>query len=88
MGESDHLPGEPDEDHGGFHPSGKQVGGAIIAVVLLVFIAVNSTSTEVSLIFFSPTLPLWLVLAVTALLGFGVGMLVGGRRTKARMSRK
>ncbi|MEZ5237912.1 MAG: hypothetical protein R2716_02800 [Microthrixaceae bacterium] len=41
-----------------------------------------------SLVFFTATLPLWAVLAVTALVGFGIGMLFGGRRTKAKMARR
>lgn len=89
-GRSDH----PDGDFGantdadeGFRPSRRQIVGGIIAVVLLVFIAVNNQTTDVSFVFFEASLPLWVVLAVTALLAFGIGMLFGSRRTKRKLMR-
>lgn len=84
MGDSDHLPGGPDGKSGGFRPSGRQVGGAVIAVLLIVFIAANSKVVPVSLVFVSVDLPMWMVLAITALFGMGVGMLLGARRAKAK----
>jgi uncharacterized integral membrane protein len=84
MGDSDHIPGGPDDNSAGFRPSGRQIGGGIIAVLLIVFIAANSKMVEVSLVFVSATLPLWVVLSGTALLGVGVGMLLGSRRAKAK----
>lgn len=84
MGDSDHIPGGPDEHSEGFRPSGRQIGGAIIAVLLIVFIAANSKTVSVNLVFVTADLPLWLVLAVTALLGLGVGMLLGSRRARAK----
>ena len=71
-----------------FRPSGRQIVGVVIAVVLLVFIAVNNEDVSVSFLFFETNLPLWLVLAGTALLGVGVGMMLGTRRTKAKLARK
>ncbi len=69
-------------------PSGRQVGAGILVVVLLVFIASNSDSTQISMLGASVELPLWVVLAATALVGFGIGMVVGSRRAKARLRRK
>lgn len=88
MGDSDHLPGEPDGGSEGFRPKPRQVMGAIVALLLVVFIAANSKSTKVSLVFFTATLPLWVVLAVTAVVGVAVGMLLGARRTKAKIARR
>ena len=65
-----------------FRPSGRQIVGAIIAVLLLVFIVTNTDDAEVTLFVTTVTLPLWLVLAVTALLGVVVGIGLGARRTK------
>jgi uncharacterized integral membrane protein len=67
-----------------FRPSGRQVVGAIIAVLLLVFIITNRDSAEVSLVVTDVTLPLWLVLAITVLLGVVVGMAIGSHRAKRR----
>jgi drug/metabolite transporter (DMT)-like permease len=80
---SDEVPGGAGGE--GFRPSGRQILGGVVAVVLIVFIAVNSESTEVSFVFFTATMPLWIVLAVTAVLGIGIGMVLGTRRTKARL---
>ena len=76
--------GVPSEEPGGFQVTGRQVVGGLIAVLLIVFIGFNSETTPVSLIFFTVTLPLWIVLAGTALLGVGIGMLLGGRRAKRK----
>jgi len=76
--------GRPEPTSGGFRPSGRQILGAVVAVLLIVFIAANNESVEVSLVFFKATLPLWVVLAVTALLGVVVGVGVGTRRTKRK----
>lgn len=81
---SDEVPGE---GGGGFQPTGRQILGAVVAVVLVVFIAANNDDTQVSLVFFDATLPLWIVLAITALLGVGIGMVIGTRRTKAKLRR-
>ena len=71
----------------GFEVTPRRVVGALVVVLLIVFIAVNSDQTEVSFIVFSTTLPLWIVLAGTAALGVAVGMLLGSRRARARMLR-
>ncbi len=73
-----------DADAGGFRPSARQVGGGVIALLLLVFIFSNNETVEVSLLLIAPTLPLWTVLGLTALAGFLVGMLLGGRRAKRK----
>ena len=68
----------------GFRPTGRQIGGGIVAVVLVIFIAANTDDATINLIFTKVTLSLWLVLAGTALLGVLVGIGIGTRRTKRR----
>jgi uncharacterized integral membrane protein len=67
-----------------FRPSGRQIGGGVIAVLLLVFIVTNTDDANVTLFFTDVTMPLWLVLAITAVLGVLVGMGLGARRTKRK----
>lgn len=88
-GRSDHPGGDfgdsSDGEGDGFRPTRRQIIGAVVAVALLVFIAVNNKTTDVSFVFFEASLPLWAVLAVTAVLAFGIGMLFGSRRTKRKL---
>jgi len=51
----------------------------------VILIAANSGPTSVSLVVTSVTMPLWLILTITALLGMGIGMLLGSRRARARL---
>jgi uncharacterized integral membrane protein len=76
--------GRPEPKEPGFRPSGRQIVGAVIAIVLIVFIATNTDDANVTLIFFDVEWPLWLVLAVSAVLGVLVGMGIGARRTKRK----
>jgi uncharacterized integral membrane protein len=71
----------------GFRPSGRQIGAGVLALVLVLFIAVNNDDTEINFVFKTFTLPLWLVLAGTALIGVLVGMGIGARRTKRKYMR-
>lgn len=71
--------GESDTGDTGFHPSAKQIGGAILAFVLVVFVLQNTDSTSITLLVFDVTFPLWLVLAGTILLSIGIGYLLGSR---------
>lgn len=67
-----------------FRPSGRQIVGAVIAIVLLIFIVTNTEDANVTVLVTTVTLPLWLVLAGTAVLGVLVGMGLGARRTKRK----
>lgn len=62
--------------------SGRAVGGIIIAVVLIVFIAINRDETEVSFLFFTTTMQLWIALTIAAVAGFVAGFLVSRKRYK------
>lgn len=67
-----------------FRPSGRQIVGVVIAIVLLIFIVTNTEDANVTMVVTTVTLPLWLVLAGTAILGVLVGMGLGARRTKRK----
>lgn len=67
-----------------FRPSGRQIVGGVIAVALLVFIVTNTDDAHVSLIVRTVTMPLWIALAGTAILGVLVGIGLGARRTKRK----
>ena len=73
-----------DHPGSGFRPSGRQVAAGVIALLLVIFIASNTKQVEITFILTSVTMPLWLVLAVTAGLGVLVGMGLGARRTKRK----
>lgn len=84
MSHSDHPSEDPDGE-AGFKPTPRQIIGVLVAIVLVVFIAVNSEDASVSLIVTTVNMPLWLVLAITALVGVGIGMMLGSRRAKAKL---
>jgi uncharacterized integral membrane protein len=69
---------------GGFRPSGRQILGGMVGLVLILFIAFNNDDAPVNLIVTKVTMPLWVVLGGTALLGFLVGLAFGARRTKRK----
>ena len=73
-----------DPERSGFQPSARQIGGGLIALVLIVFVVSNRAETTVEFLGFDVTLRLWLILAITAVLGALVGALLGARRQKRR----
>ena len=64
--------------------SGRTIGGLVIAGLLIVWILVNRDPVEVSFIVTTATVPLWLVLAIAAVLGAATGFLVGRKRYRSR----
>jgi len=68
--------------------NGWLIGGGILLVLLIIFIAQNTAETHFKFLFWSFTLPLWLVLVITALVAFVVGQFAllwrRHRRRKAR----
>ena len=68
--------------------NGWLIGGGILLVLLVIFIAQNTAETHFKFLFWSFTLPLWLVLVITALVAFVVGQFAllwrRHRRRKAR----
>jgi uncharacterized integral membrane protein len=65
--------------------NGFLIGGGILLVLLLIFIFQNTADTQFKFLFWSFTLPLWLVLVITALVAFVILM---WRRHKRRQARR
>jgi uncharacterized integral membrane protein len=74
------------ENHG-FRLNTKQFVGILIAIVLVIFIVSNRERQTVDFLFVEFTVPLWLILTVTALLGAAVGALALSRRQKRQARR-
>lgn len=66
----------------GQRPSGRVLVGVALAVLLVLWVAVNRNDVEVSFILFQASLPLWMALTLAALLGAAAGQLVGRRRRR------
>lgn len=62
--------------------SGRAIGGIIIAVLVIVFIAINREQTQVNFVFFSADLALWVALTIAAIGGLLAGFLIGRKRYK------
>ena len=62
--------------------SGRAIGGIVVAVVLIVFIASNRDQTPVSFIFFTTEVALWVALSITAAGGFLAGYLISRKKYK------
>jgi uncharacterized integral membrane protein len=69
--------------------NGFLIGGGILLVLLLIFIFQNTADTQFKFLFWSFTLPLWLVLVITALVAFVIGQFaLMWRRHKRRQARR
>lgn len=76
-------------DNYGFRVNGRLLVGGLLGLVLVVFILSNRQDVAVNFLFAEFTLPLWVTLTVTALLGFAVGTLaVFVRRRQRRKARR
>ena len=62
--------------------SGRAVGGLVIAAVVVVFIAINRSQTQVNFLFFSAEIALWVALTIAAIGGLVAGFLIGRKRYK------
>jgi len=60
----------------------RTIGMSALAGLAIWFIAVNTDSVEITLWVADVTLPLWLVLTVTMLVGVVIGFFVARRRAK------
>jgi uncharacterized integral membrane protein len=69
--------------------NGFLIGGGILLALLLIFIFQNTADTQFKFLFWSFTLPLWLVLLITALVAFVIGQFaLMWRRHKRRQARR
>ena len=75
-----------DGSRDGFRPSPRQVVAGLVGVALVVFVLQNTDTTSVTLFLFDVSFPLWLVLAGTILLSFGIGYVAGGRGRSRRQN--
>lgn len=64
------------------HIDGRLVVGAILLVVLLVFVFQNTDDTALTFLFFDFNAPLWLMLAITLVISLGIGFVLGRRARK------
>jgi uncharacterized integral membrane protein len=62
----------------------RQVVGLIIAIVALVFVFENRAATQIRVLVPVVTMPLWLALLISLVLGFLVGLALSGRRGPRR----
>jgi uncharacterized integral membrane protein len=62
--------------------NGRAIGGLVIAALVVVFIAINRDQVEVSFVFFSATIALWVALTIAAVGGLFAGFLIGRKRYK------
>jgi uncharacterized integral membrane protein len=70
----------PSKRSGGL--SGRTIGGLIIAALVIVFIVINRDPANVSFLFFSVTMSLWIALAIAAAGGLIAGFLIGRKKYK------
>jgi len=70
----------PQKKGGGL--SGRAVGGLIVAILVIIFIVINRDPTNVSFLFFSVTMSLWIALTIAAVGGLLAGFLIGRKRYK------
>jgi len=78
---------EAEGDTHGFRVNQRLLVGGFIAIVLVIFILSNRASTSVSFLMLDWTVPLWLVLAGTALLGAAAGALLTHLRQRRKARR-
>ena len=62
--------------------SGRQIGAIVLVAVIVIFAIANTQDATIDFVFGDVTLPLFVVIAIIGLIGFGVGWLVRGRRDK------
>lgn len=62
--------------------SGRQIGALVLVGIVVIFAVANTQDVKIDFVFGDVTLPLFVVIAVVGLIGFGAGYLVRGRRDK------
>lgn len=86
------APNPDDHDHGRGAdwverregPGGIAILLILLAVLVLVFVLQNTDEADVDFLFWDAAVPLWIVIAITASLGFAGGWLAGALRRRRR----
>jgi uncharacterized integral membrane protein len=73
------------EERHGFRTNPRQIAGIVLVIALVWFVLANREETDINFFVVDVSMPLWLVLAGTALVGAAVGFLLGGRRQKRKL---
>src|SRR5579871_5447701 len=60
----------------------------ILGIVVIVFIAQNTTRVSINILWLHIHSPLWFILAVTAVVGIVIGLVIARRRAVARRHRQ
>jgi uncharacterized integral membrane protein len=63
--------------------TGRQVGGIAVAILVVLFIALNREETSVSFVLFEVQVSLWVALTVAAAGGVLVGLLLSRRHSRS-----
>jgi uncharacterized integral membrane protein len=58
----------------------QQVSWALLAIIAVLFVVLNSDKTEMNLIFVQPNLPLFVLVIASMLIGFLLAKLTGRRK--------
>lgn len=66
-----------DSERRGVEP--RLIGGLVLVVLLVVFVVQNTDSVTMNFLFFSWDSRLWVMLAITAVIGMLIGYLAGRR---------
>jgi uncharacterized integral membrane protein len=80
--------GTTDQGPAPWRPSGRQVVGSIVVVLLLVFAFVNLEDATIDFVFTQVQVPVFFVITVPALLGFAAGLLFRGHQDRRRRRRR
>jgi uncharacterized integral membrane protein len=70
------------DDVGRRRMSGRSIGAIVLIAVIAVFAVANTQDATIDFVFGDITLPLFVVIAIVGLIGFGAGWLVRGRRDR------
>ncbi|HEX6844782.1 MAG TPA: LapA family protein [Actinomycetota bacterium] len=68
-------------------PSGKLIGAGIAAILLLIFVLQNTNDADIDFLFWDGEVSLWVLIVVSAVLGFAIGWFLGrgsGKRAAIR----
>ena len=60
------------------------IAGGLIALLLVIFILINRDEVDVEFAVATVTMSLWLIIAITTLLGLAVGWLLASRRARRK----